>query len=241
MHPTKEMPTMTDTDPSLPDICAAIQAAPIKGRRRVVALAGPPASGKSTFANQIADHLTAQGNSAQAVPMDGFHLDNSELDLRGLRSRKGAPETFDIAGLTDLIGRLGTEDKVPFPTFDRSHDRAAPDGGVLSHGVETVIVEGNYLLFDDKGWRDLYDLWDFRIFLTFCARVSLTDGWPMTIRRFRPKPALMATIWPTHATLLHTACLVILKLLSLIRSPKRFLESLVTALRLRKDLTCEPF
>lgn len=171
---------MTDTDPSLPDICAAIQAAPIKGRRRVVALAGPPASGKSTFANQIADHLTAQGNSAQAVPMDGFHLDNSELDLRGLRSRKGAPETFDIAGLTDLIGRLGTEDKVPFPTFDRSHDRAAPDGGVLSHGVETVIVEGNYLLFDDKGWRDLYDLWDFRIFLNVPSdvlRTRLVDRW----------------------------------------------------------------
>jgi fructokinase len=180
MHPSKEMPTMTDTDPSLPDICAAIQAAPIKGRRRVVALAGAPASGKSTFANQIADHLTAQGNSAQVVPMDGFHLDNFKLDLRGLRSRKGAPETFDIAGLTDLIRRLGTEDKVLFPTFDRSHDRAVPDGGVLSHGVETVIVEGNYLLFDDKDWRDLYDLWDFRIFLNVPSdvlRKRLVDRW----------------------------------------------------------------
>ncbi len=171
---------MTDIDPSLPDICAAIHAAPIKGKRRLVALAGAPASGKSTFANQIANHLTAQGNSAQVVPMDGFHLDNAELDLRGLRSRKGAPETFDIAGLTDLIRRLGTEDEVHFPTFDRSHDRAVPDGGVLSHGVEIVIVEGNYLLFDDKGWRDLYDLWDFRIFLNVPSdvlRTRLVDRW----------------------------------------------------------------
>lgn len=171
---------MTETDPTLPDICAAILSAPVAGKRRLVALAGAPASGKSTFAEKIAGHLTAQGHNTQVVPMDGFHLDNADLDLRGLRSRKGAPETFDVAGLTDLVARLGTRDEVSFPAFDRSNDRSVPDAGALSHGVQTVIVEGNYLLFDDKGWRDLYDLWDFRIFLNVppdVLRARLVDRW----------------------------------------------------------------
>lgn len=62
-----------------------------KGQGRfLVALAGPPAAGKSTLAAEL---VTALGQGAKAVPMDGFHYDDAVLIARGARARKGAPDT----------------------------------------------------------------------------------------------------------------------------------------------------
>ena len=171
---------MINTAPDLTQICAAISASPKSGKRRLIAVAGAPASGKSTIAEQIADQLCATGHKAQVVPMDGFHLDNAELDKMDLRARKGAPETFDIDALTVLIARIQDAPQVSYPIFDRAADRAIPAGGTLCPDVETVVVEGNYLLFDAQGWRDLHGLWDFRIFLDVpepVLRARLVDRW----------------------------------------------------------------
>mgnify|MGYP001085387190 CR=1 FL=1 len=80
---------------------------PRQGKRRVVAIAGAPASGKSTVAAQLVASLVAAGCATRLVPMDGFHLDNRILEARGALARKGAPETFDAGGLLRLVGELG--------------------------------------------------------------------------------------------------------------------------------------
>ena len=97
--------------------------------------------------------------------MDGFHLDNSVLDARGLRSRKGSPSTFDVAAFLNLIRALGAKDAVSYPLFDRQQDRAIADAGNLGPEVETVLVEGNYLMLRTGGWEALQGLWDLTITL----------------------------------------------------------------------------
>ena len=97
--------------------------------------------------------------------MDGFHLDNAILDQRGLRARKGSPETFDLAGFASLLDRLKREGEVVIPTFDRSRDISIGSSQVIKADMMTVIVEGNYLLLDRPGWRGLAKLWDFSVFL----------------------------------------------------------------------------
>lgn len=126
--------------------------------RRLVAVAGPPAVGKSTVTEPLAAALTALGRPARVVPMDGFHLDNATLDARDLRHRKGAPETFDTAGLLALVEALRGGGPVPFPTFDRAADATVPNGGTFD--AEIALVEGNYLLLDEDPWRALHPLWD---------------------------------------------------------------------------------
>lgn len=140
-----------------------VLAAPRSGKRRLVALAGPPASGKSTLAETLCEKLNAAGCKTQVVPMDGFHLDNSILIERGLLPRKGAPETFDAEGFASLIARIKNTSEVFYPTFDRTRDIAVAGTGFVPEDCDTVVVEGNYLLFDAPVWRDLYDLWDIRI------------------------------------------------------------------------------
>ncbi|MDA5558179.1 AAA family ATPase [Shimia sp. MMG029] len=147
-------------------LVAAIAAAPRKGVRRVVAVAGAPASGKSTLAEEIAARLRAVGSVAQVVPMDGFHMDNQDLVDLGLLARKGAPNTFDAEGFVALAGQLSQGGVLAYPTFDRARDVTIPGGGAVSADCDTVVVEGNYLLFDAPVWRALPEIWDVSVFLS---------------------------------------------------------------------------
>ena len=76
-------------------IFCRIQLLARSNRRTLIAIGGPPASGKSTLAETLQERLNEQSMPCGLVPMDGFHLDNEILNARGLLSRKGAPETFD--------------------------------------------------------------------------------------------------------------------------------------------------
>ncbi|MBT0956576.1 nucleoside/nucleotide kinase family protein [Alphaproteobacteria bacterium KMM 3653] len=161
-------------------ICAGILAAGRRGRRRMVAVAGAPASGKSTLAEALAQALGAAGCAASVVPMDGFHLSNRILQARGLLPRKGAPESFDAEGFVALMPRLRDAPSVVYPLFDRARDLAEAGAGALDADCDTVIVEGNYLLFDAAPWRDLQPFWDISIRLTPplpLLRQRLVDRW----------------------------------------------------------------
>jgi pantothenate kinase len=143
------------------------------GKRKLIAVAGPPASGKSTLAETLCNSLNQEGVHAETVPMDGYHLDNRLLDARGLRARKGAPETFDVRGFVTLIERLKREDEVIYPVFDRERDLAIAGAGEVTRSCEFVIVEGNYLLFDEPVWSSLARLWDFSVWVETPLQVVL--------------------------------------------------------------------
>lgn len=142
--------------------------------RRLIALAGPPGAGKSTLAPALAARL-----GAVVVPMDGFHLDNRLLDAAGLRHRKGAPETFDTAGLTHALHRLKSgEAEVILPAFDRDRDAAIAGAIRIGPQDRLLVVEGNYLLSRLPGWSDMAAFWDASILLnvpreTLAARLMV--------------------------------------------------------------------
>jgi pantothenate kinase len=135
-----------------------------KADRFIVAIAGPPGSGKSTLAERLSDVLPR--DKTAVVPMDGFHFDDIILNQRGLRSRKGAPETFDFAGFASLLGRIRSgEPDIAIPVFDRSMELSRAGAAIIGSDVKFVLVEGNYLLLDEQPWSTLADLFDFSIFV----------------------------------------------------------------------------
>jgi pantothenate kinase len=145
-------------------IAAAIFKRATRAERFIVAIAGPPGSGKSTLAERL--HEVLPEDASAVVPMDGFHFDDIILNSRGLRSRKGAPETFDHAGFAALLKRIRAgEPEIAIPVFDRSMELSRAGAAVIGPGVKFILVEGNYLLLDEEPWASLAGLFDFSIFV----------------------------------------------------------------------------
>ncbi|MEM9245592.1 MAG: AAA family ATPase [Cyanobacteria bacterium P01_F01_bin.153] len=138
---------------------------PASTERRLVAIAGPPGAGKTTVARLAQSALENRGVSTGLLAMDGFHLDNAVLSQRGMLARKGAPETFDVAGFRSILDRLRSEAEVAVPEFDRTSDQVIAARSIVRSDQKTVIVEGNYLLLDEPVWRDLEQQWAHAVFL----------------------------------------------------------------------------
>jgi pantothenate kinase len=136
----------------------------VNAARVIVAIAGPPAAGKSTIAEELAS-LLPEGTAA-VVPMDGFHYDDGVLDKIGWRQRKGAPETFDLDGYESLLKRLKAADAdVAVPIFDRSMELSRGSAAIVPKQTKFIITEGNYLLLDEAPWDKLAPLFDLTVFL----------------------------------------------------------------------------
>ncbi len=145
-------------------IAAAIFKRAAGTQRFIVAIAGPPGSGKSTLAERL--HEVLPQEKSVVVPMDGFHFDDAVLNDRGLRPRKGAPETFDYAGFAALLKRIrAAEPEIAIPVFDRSMELSRAGAAIVGSDVKFVLVEGNYLLLDEEPWSALAGLFDFSIFV----------------------------------------------------------------------------
>lgn len=141
--------------------------------RLLVGIAGPPGSGKSVLAALLAGMIEtlARRPLAVVIPMDGFHFTNDYLvthaaaDGTPMKRIKGAPETFDVKALAAALKRVATEPRVDLPRYDRGlHDPV--QGGIAvgpHHGI--ALVEGNYLLLDRPGWREVTALLDVRLFI----------------------------------------------------------------------------
>ena len=97
---------------------------PGRAGRTVLGICGAPGAGKSTLAVEVVRRL---GDAAVVVPMDGFHLHDEELARLGRSERKGAPDTFDVAGYVALLHRLRTRDDLELWV-------AEVDGDVVSAG-----------------------------------------------------------------------------------------------------------
>ncbi|MEV4351357.1 nucleoside/nucleotide kinase family protein [Actinoplanes sp. NPDC049596] len=137
------------------------------GGRAVLGIAGAPAAGKTTLAEELVAALSpapppglVAGAWVAHVPMDGFHLADVELDRLGRRDRKGAPDTFDPLGYAALLRRvLADEDDVIYaPGFERVIEQPIAGAIPLFRDARLVISEGNYLLLDDVSWRPLREL-----------------------------------------------------------------------------------
>ncbi len=145
------------------------------GGRFLVFVAGPPGSGKTTLC-ALWESLAAEDRllpRMQTLPLDGFHFTNEHLahatilhegERVPLRTLKGFPETFDVEQVRARLREVRAGDPVSWPFYDRNLHEPVQDAiTVAPAGV--LLVEGNYLLLDEPGWREIAPLSDLSMFI----------------------------------------------------------------------------
>jgi len=146
-----------------------------RGGRFLVFVAGPPGSGKTTLC-ALWESLAGEDRlllPMQTLPLDGFHFTNEYLARTTilhagkevpLRSLKGCPETYDFAGVRERLCTVRNGGLVFWPFYDRKlHDPVEDAIRVAAGGI--LLIEGNYLLLDEPGWRGLAEYADLTIFI----------------------------------------------------------------------------
>lgn len=144
-------------------------------RRILVMLAAPPGAGKSTFVSflEYMAKVIIPTKKVQAIGMDGFHrrqeylishttiVDGKEIPMVDI---KGAPITFDLEALKNKIIELKENAVCKWPEYNRMLHNPVEDAITIDGDI--VLLEGNYLLLDDDGWRDISEYADYTISMT---------------------------------------------------------------------------
>ena len=143
-----------------------------EGTRILVMLAAPPGAGKSTLLSFL-DRFTREHTELspiQTIGMDGFHRQQEYLlshtvEQNGHEVRmvdiKGAPVTFDLKKLTERVKKVADGEKCGWPVYDRLLHNPVEDAVRIDSDI--VLLEGNYLLLDEDGWRELSGYADYTI------------------------------------------------------------------------------
>jgi len=141
--------------------------------RSIIGIVGKPGAGKSTVVEEIQKRFNP--HEVSIIPMDGFHLSNEELISLGRRDRKGAPDTFDVAGFTSLLKevKLNHQGDHKFPIFHREIEASVSDEGLVPKESKVVVVEGNYLFSEEHNWQGVFPLLDHTWFIEIADEVRI--------------------------------------------------------------------
>ena len=143
-----------------------------KGKRILVLLAAPPGCGKTTllsFLEKLAREHEAI-SPIQGIGMDGFHRRQEYLSSHFVEKDghsvsmveiKGAPITFDLQELTERLKKVAAGETCGWPVYDRLLHN--PVENALTVDGKIILLEGNYLLLDETGWRDLAGYADYSL------------------------------------------------------------------------------
>ena len=112
--------------------------------KHIVLVAGPSASGKTTFAGRLAVHLQVQGHPARRISMDDFYLDRDKIEPQedGTVDLE-SPAALDLPLMVETITALLDGETVRMPTFNfNTGKREYTSEPISLRPDEVVILEG---------------------------------------------------------------------------------------------------
>jgi type I pantothenate kinase len=140
----------------------------------VVGVAGSVAAGKSTISRILQALLMRWPDHPRVdlVTTDGFLFPNATLEARGLMSRKGFPESYDVKRLVRFLADLKAGSaEVRAPVYSHLTYDIVPGEEIVLRSPDIVIVEGvNVLQTPGRRGRSdssivVSDFFDFSIYV----------------------------------------------------------------------------
>jgi len=142
-------------------------------KARIVLIAGPSSSGKTTFSKRLAVQLLAQGLSPFPVELDNYFVDrdatpkdaNGQFDYEAL-------EALDTKLLADHMRRLTAGEEVQLPHYNFKEGRSQPGQVIQLRKEQLIILEGIHGL-DPRLLPSIPAEQTFRIYVSCLTQLNL--------------------------------------------------------------------
>ena len=143
---------------------------------RIILIAGPSSSGKTTFANRLSIALRVLGLRPVALSLDDYYLDRDKIpyDEDGKQDLERL-DTLDVPLFNDHLVRLIQGEPVQVPLFDfKSGKRSANTHLMHVDEDQPIIIEGIHGL-NNELTRDVARNLKFKIYISALTTLNLDD------------------------------------------------------------------
>ncbi|EST89466.1 type I pantothenate kinase [Vagococcus lutrae] len=145
----------------------------------VIGVAGSVAVGKSTTARLLQMMLSRlfKRRNVRLITTDGFLYPNAVLEERGIMSRKGFPESYDMERLIDFLDAVKSgKERIDIPVYSHESYDIVPDQIETIVEPDILIVEGiNTLQLPANEQIYVSDFFDFSVYVD--ADPALIETW----------------------------------------------------------------
>lgn len=158
---------------SIGDIAEQILTEP---SRKIVMIAGPSSSGKTTFSHRLSVQLKANGVQPYPIAVDNYFLDRelTPKDEQGNYDFESL-EALDVALFNQDMKKLLAGEEVPLPTFNFKTGKREYRGNTLKlKKDELLVIEGIHCLNDAMSY-ELPASAKFKIYISALTTLNLDD------------------------------------------------------------------
>lgn len=154
--------------------------------KKVVLIAGPSSSGKTTFSHRLAIQLMAQGLEPYPIAMDNYFLNRefTPIDEKTGKYDFESIEAVDIAQFNKDMNDILAGNEVAMPTFNFVSGSREYKGNTIKLGEKGVLVIEGIHGLNEKCTKDIPKEDKFKIYISALTtlnvdphnRISVSDG-----------------------------------------------------------------
>ncbi len=152
---------------------------------RLICIAGPSSSGKTTFANRLRIELLSRGIEPIRISMDDYYLPKDQVP----KDENGDPDleavdALDVELFNKNMSDLIAGDVVQLPKFDFKLGHRVPGRTLQVPTDQPIIIEGIHAL-NEKMTSSIPSHQKFKIFIAPQAQVNIDDHNPLSLTDLR--------------------------------------------------------
>lgn len=149
---------------------------------RVVFIAGPTSSGKTSFAKRLSIHLKVLGKKVLMLSLDDYYLPHSKIPIDPATGLQNFEEisALDLDMLKQVITDLFSGKQVYLPKYNFN------TGGHVVSETPTVITSDTYVVLEGihglnpELWQNIGAIESYRIYISSLITLNIHDHLPMS-------------------------------------------------------------